>query len=77
MQEFLVIGIQSLNFKNDVGQSIVGNNLFLGYKDEGTLGLKVNKFFLKDDFDLKEIKPNDKLNLTFDMKGRIIEIKKI
>lgn len=77
MQEFVVIGIQNINFKNNDGVSVIGTNLFLGFKDENAIGLKAQKFFLKEDFKLPDIKPNDKLRLTFDMKGRIIEIQKI
>lgn len=77
MQEFAVIGIQNINFKNNDGDLVRGTNLFLGFKDENVIGLKAQKFFLKEDFKLPDIKPNDKLHLTFDMKGRITEIEKL
>lgn len=77
MQEFAVFGIQNINFKNNDGDLVRGTNLFLGFKDENVIGLKTQKFFLREDFKLPDIKPNDKLHLTFDMKGRITEIKKL
>lgn len=77
MQEFAVFGVQNINFKNNDGDLVRGTNLFLGFKDENVIGLKAQKFFLKEDFKLPDIKPNDKLHLTFDMKGRITEIKKL
>lgn len=77
MQEFEVIGIQNINFKNNDGELISGISLFLAFADENVIGLKAQKFFLKEDFKLPDIKPSDKLHITFDMRGRIAEIKKI
>ena len=77
MQQFKLIGIQQINFTNNNGQVISGTNIWVAYAEENTIGLKVQKFFLKEGFKLPDCKPNDNLHLTFDMKGRIIEIEKI
>ena len=72
------IGIQPINFTNREGQQIVGTNLFVGYADENVRGLRAEKFFIRETIDLpKDIKPNDKLNLSFNSKGKVEEVTKV
>lgn len=73
---FKLLGIQILSFKANNGDLIAGTNIWVAYPDENVNGLKAQKFFLKEEFKLPDCKPNDNLRLTFDMKGRIIEIEK-
>lgn len=77
MQQFKLIGIQPIHFINDSGSAISGNNIWVAYADENvTIGLKSQKFFLKEDIELPDCKPNDNLYLTFDMKGRVVSVEK-
>ncbi|WP_069999861.1 hypothetical protein [Cellulosilyticum sp. I15G10I2] len=66
------VGIQDLNFQNDKGETITGKNLFIVYEDENVTGLKAGKLFLKEGTTLpKDVKLNDTLELSFNMKGKV------
>lgn len=74
---FKLIGVQPVNFTNNNGETICGTNIWVAYSDENlTVGLKAQKFFLKKEIQLPEVKPNDNLRLTFDMKGRVTSVDK-
>lgn len=73
---FKLIGLQSVNFTSNNGETICGTNIWVAYSDENVTGLKSQKFFLKKEIQLPEVKPNDNLRLTFDMKGRVISVEK-
>lgn len=67
-----LLGIQSISFINNKGESISGTNIFLTFPDENVEGLRTEKFFLKKEIKLpKDTKLNDILNLLFNHKGRI------
>ena len=74
---FKLIGIQALNFKNNLGEQVRGTNIWVAYADENVTGLKAQKFFLKDGFELPDCKPNDNLRLIFDMRGRVVSVEKV
>lgn len=75
--QFKLIGVQPINFTNNNGEVISGNNIWVAYPDGNlTIGLKAQKFFLKQDIQLPDCKPNDNLRLTFDMKGRVVSVEK-
>lgn len=66
-----LIGIQKLNFSAN-GDTISGTNLFLAFPDEQVVGLKTERFFIKDNIALpKDIKANDMLEICFSYKGKI------
>ncbi|SEU22496.1 hypothetical protein SAMN05443270_3491 [Lacrimispora sphenoides] len=67
-----LVGVQHINCTNNSGEAINGTNLFVAFKDENVEGLRTEKFFLKDGINLpKETKLNDKLELSFNHKGKI------
>lgn len=67
-----IIGIQKIDFTNSDGQQIVGINIFAGYDDENVVGKKVEKFFVKESVDIpKDLKPNDRVNILFNSKGKV------
>ena len=71
------VGIQELNFQTNRGENIVGNNLFILHEDENVTGLKASKIFVKEGINLpKDIKLNDTLDISFNMKGKVEAIYK-
>lgn len=52
MAKYLVIGIQSYDFKDDKGKSVKGNNIFFldESKDDGYKGFKTGKMPMPDSF---------------------------
>ena len=77
MQQFKLLGIQILNFKNNLGELISGTNIWVAYADENVKGLKAQRIFLKEGFEMPDIKPNDNLRIYFDMRGKAVNIEKI
>ena len=72
-----IVGIQELNFQTDRGENIVGNNLFILHEDENVTGLKASKVFVKDGVNLpKDVKLNDMIDISFNMKGKVEAIYK-
>lgn len=71
------VGIQELNFQTDRGENVVGNNLFILHEDENVTGLKASKIFVKETVNLpKDLKMNDILDISFNMRGKVEAIHK-
>lgn len=67
-----LVGLAPVNFTNNAGEIIRGQNMYVLFNDENTTGLKCEKIFLKDGIDLpKDTKINDMLEISFNMKGRV------
>lgn len=72
-----IVGIQELNFQTDRGENIVENNLFILHEDENVTGLKASKVFVKEGVNLpKDVKLNDMIDISFNMKGKVEAIYK-
>lgn len=67
-----LVGIQVLDFSIDGGERITGTNIFINHEDENVAGLKASKLFLKEGVNLpKDVKINDMLDISFNMKGKV------
>lgn len=71
-----VLGISKVNFTNANGNTIKGTSLYAGFIHETTVGIRVEKFFIKDGI-LVDCKPNDTIELVFDMRGKVEAIKAV
>ena len=72
-----LVGVQSINFTNNNGESINGTNIFCAFKDENVEGLRTEKFFIKAGIEFpKDAKLNDTLDIAFHMKGKVEMIHK-
>lgn len=72
-----IIGYMTVDFDNKEGQHIKGKNIFAAFPDENCVGLRAEKFFLKDGIELpKDFKVNDKVDISFTHKGKIEAIHK-
>jgi len=72
-----LVGVQSVNFTNNKGETIIGTNLFCTFRDENVEGLRTEKFFLKDEIKLPECKINDTIEVSFNMKGKVEMVYKV
>lgn len=72
---FTILGKQTLDFTTKDGQNIKGVNLYVGYKDQNTEGLKADKVFVRDGIAIPaEMKMNDKVQISFDNRGKVEQI---
>ena len=71
-----LLGVQNVNFTNSNGETVSGTNIFCAFKDSNVEGLRSEKFFIKKDITLPDCKPNETLELTFNMKGKVEAIHK-
>ena len=73
-----LIGAKKLQFKSQNGQEISGTNLYVAFPEENTEGLRAERFFLKDSIELpKDVRLNDKIDISFNHKGKIEAVSKI
>ena len=67
-----LLGIQHISFTNSNGEKINGNNAFIAYKDENVQGMRTEKLFIKEGIEIpKDIKLNDAIEVSFNMKGKV------
>ena len=71
-----LVGVQRVNFTNNVGEVIKGTKLFCAFKDENVEGLRTEAFFVKPEVKIPECNINDAIELSFNMKGKIEKISK-
>lgn len=66
-----LLGVQPLQFKTDSGDTIEGNNIYIGYTDENVSGMKASKIFVNKSVALPQgIKQGSMLEIAFNMKGK-------
>lgn len=73
---FTLLGIQSVAFTNNAGETIKGTNLYCAYDDENVNGYRTEKFFIKPEVKLPELKLKDSIYLNFNMKGKVESVMK-
>lgn len=73
---FTLLGIQTVNFTNSAGETIKGTNLFCAYEDENVNGVRTDKFFVKPEVQLPDLKVKDSIKLHFNMKGKVESVTK-
>lgn len=70
------IGKSDIDFTNSNGEKIKGTNLFCIFEDTNVEGFRAEKFFLKEGITLpKEVKLNDIIDIMFNRKGKVEQIK--
>lgn len=70
-----VIGRQVLDFSTKEGQAVKGVKLFVAYPEENTEGLRTDGIFVREGIAIpKEMKINDKLDISYNNRGRIENI---
>lgn len=72
-----LIGFQNIDFVSDDGSNVKGTNLFISFSDDAVIGLKTGKFFIRPHISLPAFTPPETLDMTFDMKGRVLAVVKV
>ena len=75
--EAKLAGLQGVDFVNNNGETVRGTNVYCLFKDEHVSGMKCAKFFIKESISLENIKPNDLVNLSFNMNGKVDAVTKL
>ena len=72
-----LLGVQRVHFTSNDGQPVNGNSFYIAFSDENVEGLKTDKVFVREGIEIpKDIKLNDSIDLSFNMKGRVEKIVK-
>jgi len=72
-----LLGVQRIEFNNANGEKISGNNFYISFKDENVNGEKTEKLFIKEGIEIpKDLKLNDTIEVTFNMKGKVESVSK-
>ncbi len=72
-----LLGVQRIEFNNANGEKISGNNFYISFKDENVNGEKTEKLFIKEGIEIPEdLKLNDTIEVTFNMKGKVESVSK-
>ena len=71
MTGYTLLGRQRLEFKDNVGETIRGINLFVAYEDPSVEGFKTDKFFVKPEIKLPELKMKDNIIIYFNSRGKV------
>ncbi len=73
----VLLGSQDVDFITKEGHHIVGTNIFVGYNKEDVKGMKAEKLFVRESIGIpKDVKPNDRLNISFNSNGKVEEVTK-
>lgn len=70
-------GLRKLDFKTEDGSIVKGTQLFMSYEEDGILGEKTDKLFVRDGFELPTLTPGGQLDIAFTNKGKPESIKVI
>ena len=71
-----LIGKKKLDFMVD-GRNIKGEQLFVSFVEENTIGEMVDRLFVNDDISLPDLNPGDVLEVFYNRKGKPERIEKI
>ena len=72
------VGHNKVDFTNDKGERIVGNNIFVNYPDPDVIGQFAGKIFVRPDIEIPQgIKVNEIIEMSFTPKGKLTKIAKV
>lgn len=67
-----LLGSRALDFTGSDGKAVKGIQLFVSFDEDGVNGQATDKIFIKPEVELpKGIKIGNKLNLSFNRKGKV------
>lgn len=72
-----VLGLQTINFTNNNGETITGTKIFCAFNDPAVEGHRTEGFFIKSDIKLPEFKVNDTIDICFNRKGKPEKVIKV
>ena len=71
-----LIGYSPVSFKSQDGTLIEGITLSVGYAEEHTTGMRAERFFVKKEIEIPQVKIGENINIFFNQKGKVESITK-
>lgn len=71
-----LIGYSISSFTTPDGKLIEGTTLSVGYADEHTTGLRAERFFVKKEIELPQVKVGEEVNIYFNQRGKVEAVTK-
>ncbi len=71
-----LIGFSPVGFTTSDGKVIEGMTLSVGYTDENTTGMRADRFFVKKEIEVPQVKIGENINIIFNQKGKVEAITK-
>ncbi len=71
-----LIGVSPVNFKTSDGKEIEGTTISVGTLDEHTTGMRAERFFVKKEIEIPQVKIGENINIFFNQKGKVESITK-
>ena len=71
-----LIGFSPVGFTTPAGKLIEGMTLSVGYTDENTTGMRAERFFVKKEIEIPQVKIGENINIFFNQKGKVEAITK-
>lgn len=65
-----LLGYRPLDFTNDRGELVKGTQAFIASQEDGVIGQRADKLFLKDGMELPELVPGMALDVVYNRKGK-------
>lgn len=73
-----LLGKKHVDFVNKHGERVVGDNLFVAYKEDEVDGLCTERFFVNENTTLPtDLNINDTISVSFSPKGKLLGISKV
>jgi len=66
-----VVGVKVCNFTSSDGNLIVGQSVYHCFKEENVEGVACDKIFLRDDSGFPALKVGDKIDVSYNRRGKI------
>jgi hypothetical protein len=69
-----VIGFSRVDFEDEQKRKIQGTTLYYSCADPRVEGLKAEKVFISNDYELPNLKPNSQLDIQFNQRGKVFSV---
>lgn len=71
-----LLGFTPVSFKTSDGKQIEGTTISVGVPDEHTTGMRAERFFVKKEIAVPQVKIGENINVFFNQKGKVESITK-
>lgn len=66
-----ILGYSPVKFKTPDGNLIEGTTLSVGYPDEHTTGMRADRFYVKKEIEIPQVKIGEDINIFFNQRGKV------
>lgn len=71
-----LIGYSSVAFSTPDGKLVEGTTISVGCPDEHTTGMRAERFFVKKEIEIPQVKIGEDINIFFNQRGKVEAITK-